>query len=284
MERRKHQPMHVMDYLSLGEYVVRSSVSVVSLDPGTQMPCNWGTGFMLRYRERHFLVTVYHVIEVDPDQMYIEMGKDVSGHAILQPVGGFYSFGKIVLKKQDKPEILVQELENPKNFLDIAFAEIPAGLQIWQAPLDFRHFQVREGHKITLDMVHSTEPKKEESYAFAGSILQKPRGVLVYSTPTFKYAIKYQNEVGDDHIFTGPEPCIEKMDYKGCSGAPILDGDGNLVAIARAVLHGTKVIYAFPISKLKLLIDTVLAIEGIEKPSVPPVDPVEENLSKGADA
>jgi hypothetical protein len=223
------------------------------------------------------------VIKVDPDKMYIEMGKDATGHVILQPLGGFYSFGKIVLKKQDKPESLIQELDNPRYFLDIAFVEISEGLQIWQAPLDFRHFQVREGLKITLDMVRSTEPKYEESYAFAGSVLQKPRGVLVYSTPTFKYDIKYQNELGDDHIFAAPEARIDEMDYKGCSGAPILDGHGDLVAIARAVLPGTKVIYAFPISKLKLLIDTVLAVDTIEKLSAPPVDPV-GNLSEGADA
>jgi len=197
--------------------------------------------------------------------MYIEMGKDASGHGILQPIGGFYTFGQIVLKKKDKLDNLIQKIEEPDDFLDVAFAEISEGLQIWQEPLDFRHFQVREGLKITVDMDLATEPKKEETYAFAGRIRHDPRGAVVHSTPTFKYAIEYRSKMNDDHIFAAPELCIDKADYEGCSGAPILNDQGNLVAIARAVKHGTKVIYAFSIAKLKLLIDTVLAVEMIGK-------------------
>src|ERR1700678_2409916 len=116
MEQDKDQPIWVMDQLSLGEFVVRSAVCLVNLDAGTQMPNSWGTGFILRYRERHFLVTVYHVIQVDPDNVYIEMGKDETGHVKLQQINGFYWFSKIVVNNSDKPENLIQKIENPEKF------------------------------------------------------------------------------------------------------------------------------------------------------------------------
>jgi hypothetical protein len=55
-------------------------------------------------------------------------------------------------------------------------------------------------------------------------------------------------------MFLAPEITQRKEDYEGCSGAPIIDSDGNLVALACKVLVGSKVLYGFSIQEcIKLL-------------------------------
>lgn len=73
-------------------------------------------------------------------------------------------------------------------------------------------------------------------------------------TPTLKNNLTFHRTNGYFHMFLAPEITQRKEDYEGCSGAPIIDSDGNLVALACKVLVGSKVLYGFSIQEcIKLL-------------------------------
>jgi len=59
-------------------------------------------------------------------------------------------------------------------------------------------------------------------------------------------------------MFLAPEIITDKENYEGCSGAPILDSQGRIVALACAVLTNSKVIYGFSIQECKKLLDYAL--------------------------
>jgi hypothetical protein len=61
-------------------------------------------------------------------------------------------------------------------------------------------------------------------------------------------------------MFLAPEVIKHKDDYRGCSGAPILDSEGQIVALACKIVENTKVVYGFSIQEcmklIKMTIDT----------------------------
>ena len=59
-------------------------------------------------------------------------------------------------------------------------------------------------------------------------------------------------------IGQAPQIISDSEDYEGCSGAPILDSQCRIVALACAVHTGTRIIYGFPIQKCKELLDYAL--------------------------
>jgi hypothetical protein len=180
-------------------------------------------------------------------------------------VGGFYHFEKINLSKLKDPKDLIPMLEKPDEILDIAFTEVFSPLDLFQEEIDFRYFKVEKGSKIFIGAETAAAPDKEKLYGFYGKIQQNVRGKLLYSRPTFKYDLTYHRTEGQYHIFLVPEKVIVSDEYKGCSGAPILDGNGNIVAVACAVRKGFKMLYGFSILECMKLIDSALASETVQK-------------------
>ena len=77
---------------------------------------------------------------------------------------------------------------------------------------------------------------------------------------TLKHNLKFHGTLKNFHLFLSPSLIVNKNDYAGCSGAPILSEDGKLVALACMVKVNTKLIYGFSIYEciklLNIAIDT----------------------------
>jgi len=59
-------------------------------------------------------------------------------------------------------------------------------------------------------------------------------------------------------MFLASERILDSKDYEGCSGAPILDSQGRIVALACTVGTSSKIIYGFSIQECKKLLDYAL--------------------------
>jgi hypothetical protein len=66
---------------------------------------------------------------------------------------------------------------------------------------------------------------------------------------------------GRFHLFKTPEEISDADDYRGCSGAPILDETGKLVGLAQSVIEGSNSIFAFSIYECKKLLDFAIETE-----------------------
>lgn len=262
---KENSPIELINTpLPLNEVIVRSSVKLVTLNEETLLPYAFGSGFIVRYKERFFLITVLHVVENDLSQIYIEVGIGSDRKAILKKVGGIQFFSQLKLSKELAPTGLMAKLQAPDDYLDIAFAEVQLPLELQQEAIDFGSFKVENGGKIFPDLDGAAEPGDAEYFGFAGYVQQKPRGTVLYSRPTFKYGLTYHRTDGDYHIFLVPENSIDSDLYKGTSGAPVFDDKGFLVGVARGVVSNTKMVYVFSIMKCKALINMALLAEGIK--------------------
>lgn len=244
------------------DIAIYSSVQVMLTNDEELKPVYWGTGFILDYNGRGFFVTVRHVATYQNLTVYLEtnLPSDESTTPI-QPLGGFCYFDLFNVDDLDKlksEEDFKELIDNPDEKIDIAFAEIKSPITLLQPETDFGAFIIKAGSKLPLFIQDIAIPDKEHDYMFYGKIKQEYNGIYLISTPTLKHNIKYNSTVGRFHRFLAPEIRIVKDEYEGTSGAPILDSEGRLVAIACKVYSGTKVILGFPIQECIKLLDMAL--------------------------
>ena len=107
-------------------------------------------------------------------------------------------------------------------------------------------------------MDEAGEPDKQQDYGFCGRVRQEVNGNVIKSQPTFKSGLKYRGKKGSFYYFTAPKIISDADDYRGSSGAPVIEESGKLIGLAAKVWEGTQLIYVFPIERCKELVDTAI--------------------------
>ena len=151
-------------------------------------------------------------------------------------------------------------IEENGERIDLTFSKINEPLDLRQPAMDFDSFKIEASQKIILHLESATIPNKEKEYGFYGKVKPKYSGIHLIMTPTLKHSLKYHRTNGYFHMFLAPEIIKSADDYRGCSGAPIIDSEGKIVALACKVVEGSKIIYGFSIQECMKLID--LAIDA----------------------
>ncbi len=224
--------------MTVAELIVRASIQVFQLDPATQMPVSFGSGCLVMYLGRTFFVSVSHVTDYNGLVTCLETNRppDERGQ-ILSPVGGICYFDQLKFKEGTSLQDF-EALASTGKRLDIAFAELKDTIELLQPAIDFPAFRVEAGEKVRLYLDNAVLPHGEETYGFYGKIRLEYEGRVLRSTPTFKHSLKFHRQKDHMYMFLAPEIILDKADYEGCSGAPILDSEGGIVALACAVVTG----------------------------------------------
>ncbi|MEZ2338776.1 hypothetical protein AB6735_24210 [Mucilaginibacter sp. RCC_168] len=247
-----------MSGLTDAELMVLSSVQIYQTRPGEDRAIGFGSGFKAVYRDRLFFISVAHVTDKGDLDNYLETNiydKDKRAW-IWKKIGGFCYFSLIEGSEVTVPEDLLKLLENEKEErLDICFTELKSDFPLIQLPIDFEYFTIEKTEKITLNLDYVAIPNLNERYGFYGKVRHNPGPRVHESQPTLKHSLEFQCKLGDFYILLAPEIIRDEYDYKGCSGAPVLDSQENLVGVASAVKPDTKIIYVFSIQRCKQLID-----------------------------
>jgi hypothetical protein len=127
-----------------------------------------------------------------------------------------------------------------------------------QLEMDFKAFKVEACTKLLLFMEDATVPTKDERCGFFGKTRHKYKGIQLTMLPTLKHSLIFHRTKGNFYMFLAPDRILDKEDYEGCSGAPILDSQGRIVALACAIVTNSKIIYGFPVQECKKLLDYAL--------------------------
>lgn len=251
------------------ELMVRSSHQVIVADKGKLIPESVGSCCLVLYRGKTFFISVSHVTNCEGLNTFIETNlPSVNGTTPLKPIGGLYYWSAFKVRGDISPEEFVKILEGDHEAMDITFAEVHPPLDLMQPEINFGAFKVEEGGKAFIMLEEAAGlPTKEEEYGFFGKIKSELRGQYLVSTNTLKFNLKYHRTDGNFHMFLAPEIIKDKLDYQGCSGAPILDSEGRIVALACKVRVNTKIIYGFSIMECKRLIDYAIDIEQLNLPT-----------------
>ncbi len=117
--------------------------------------------------------------------------------------------------------------------------------------------------KITIHRLNfEVEPSKDQLYSFAGltqsqKIEREGDNDIIKQHVTVVKKLKFIKKMDGDNIyvFKLPHPYIDHKFYKGCSGAPILDQNNNIVALVVEGNKDTDEIYGINMNKFKVILD-----------------------------
>lgn len=242
-----------MDAQKLKIALVLSSVPLRRLNQVGE-PIGLGTACIINYSSKRILLTANHIVE--EGNWAIELKYDFEKQTTaLQPLGKLHSFKKF-------SEEQLKEIDF--TFIEISKEIIPY-YQIIKDDLSMESECYRNILVSSLDAI----PHTLKSYGFHGQIRptqEKHRfGQLIFSGENrLETGMTYIGLENDTYKFKLNHKHLGHENYKGCSGAPILDNDGNLVSLVLGGDIEKDIIFGFPIAKYRRLIDIALSI-GVHK-------------------
>lgn len=255
--------------MTLLECFWKSSHQIVILSPGDNKEnseiVGWGSGFILKHKERFFFITCDHNVHLDDYDLGERTGIDYNVGVICnckQPnemlsmglitIDGFYFFESVDIRQ---PELV--------DLIDIAFAEIklPLPLPIYTNRLldyDGETILVPEGEtKLFIDGSSIGMPNAKDEYIIAGCIRNDIHSeIRMDRLNAFRDQIVYTGDKYCDSYFVFENPAqVVYNDWKGLSGSPVFNNNGNLVGMLNRVVEETNHLYVTPIQTILRFID-----------------------------
>ncbi len=241
---------------------LKSCLNVILQDRSRTRIIGTASGVMISFGDRFFFCTVEHNIDENKNRAAILTGERDGAIAMtVQPEElSFLKQLKLEELTADGLEKVLGNVETTKP-LDVAFAEMQE-LNLLQeestiSMQDGSTLYIDAGYKNVIDLGRVNQIKKNARYSFAGRIKTDISTEGNYSfEEKIVTGIKFIDMDNQLIRFDLGRPIRSHREFEGCSGAPILDKDGNLVALLKG---GDKditspYIYGFRLDKLKSFI------------------------------
>ena len=163
-----------LDYIN---FVTAASQQIVIVEPDTIQPVAFGSGCIVYYKDRTFLLSVAHVTNIGGYGACIETNlPPQEGKSEIYSVGSMCYFDQFKLPR-DFSQLDIKGFEDLGVFfdktLDITFCEIKENITILQPEIDFGAYKVNKGSKIILYLDDAIEPETGKHYGLFGKIRQK---------------------------------------------------------------------------------------------------------------
>lgn len=200
------------------QWIVVTSIPLVYLNE-RDIISDIGAGMMIDHGASRFILSVEHVVKSTSRGWAIIVQQDDSGQMEYYRPNFFSYVGK------------VREATGEFRLLDLCAAQVSPELETWY---EFRTprglFNKRPHHIFNTNSISS--PKTEQLYAFSGQVRTEKHGAHVLVSETAVYpGLIYSHSEEDIHHFKLPVPHPGHDAFHGCSGAPIVDMDRNVVAL-----------------------------------------------------
>lgn len=229
------------------QLLLLTSIPLREFDTAGQV-MNAASGCLVEYRDQRLLLTVEHATR-NGGRWAIELDYSPITGTQLHPIG---------------PLQFVRECDlfgtDPPRTVDLAYAFVPSGLCPRFAVYQGRDL-VRRLPRLVLRSDFSAIPRAGQRYGFSGHV---QLGWVPGDPPELHADVQLETglvlagmEAGDDiyaveHSFPGDER------YKGCSGAPILSTDGDLVGLVLGRVTGQPLLRALPLRRYRAAIDALI--------------------------
>lgn len=260
------------------EKIIRSSIHIIMLHPTTLLPVGVGTGCIINYQEEEILLTAAHVTEMHAATC-IDRGLPDAGYTTpVYSVGAMYYLERFDMTKYDEQITKLMEIEELKRkdnyadgkelidfgLIDLSFARLSQKADFIQRKLEFKDHVVKQSKKLVIDTDLRIRPDSVKEYGFFGRIkplIIKGSVVGLETTDVFYGGLQFIRKVGNYYEFELPSTIQDHTDFKGTSGAPIMDENGNVVSLVTHGYTGAKYIYGIALADFKSGIDGMLATD-----------------------
>lgn len=235
------------------DIISKSLLSFVSLKELNEdkLPINMASGCIVKYNAKHFLLTAFHAVG-NQQKWYLEIKYEHPTGMKMVPLGEFLFLKKFDLKtlKLEDVDLAIQELDKTITPYYQNISHDGDGKIAQEIP------------KIILEADFTIKPVIGEKYCFAG--VTKPE---CSRSDNKLLLLKQQLTIEEDILLLGEE-CDGEIyrfklskshpghdEYSGCSGSPIFDYNGNIVALVIGGNVQENEIYGISLNKYKIVFD-----------------------------
>jgi len=199
--------------------IILSSVHLHCLDEEIN-PIGFGTGCIIDLPYCDYLFTVFHVANKTEGRLAI-LSEYIEGKGPKYVVLGQFTFQCFINTKTGK-----------KSDIEFAFTKIPNKYDYFYQDINISG-NIKISKRIKkYKLQQIKQPDTNNSYGFAGHT--QPTLIDNYAIETvYMYHLDYRYKKTDGwlHIFEPPVNHPGHKYYKGCSGAPIIDEENNIVSL-----------------------------------------------------
>jgi hypothetical protein len=136
--------------------------------------------------------------------------------------------------------------------VDFAYAKVPSNLKAFRQDISEKQELISETEILVFAIDFATQPSSEDNYGFAGlvktDVEMHPNVTFVSSELRVYDSLTYLRTEGDNLVFKLPFNHPGHLEFRGCSGAPIINGAGMPVALLTGGSITTNEIYGVSVS------------------------------------
>jgi len=222
--------------------ILLSSIPLRKVD-SQMLPVGIASGCLIDYLGTRIVLSVFHATKRDGNwavEVKYEPGK---GTQLYCP-GGFHHLGLMKLGSAKIGEV------------DFSYREVSSDLISYYQEITPSGRVISEKEREVFQPDFYVQPDANEIYGFAGQVMPEMHGTTALVTEMRVYpGLKFVGTEDSYHVFELPVPHPGHEHFQGCSGAPIIDTKGNIVAL---VCHGDidrNAILGISLSKYKVVLD-----------------------------
>jgi hypothetical protein len=215
------------------------------------MPIANASGCIVEYAGAKFLLSIAHATIADSEWcMEIKSVDSIGGipTTVLQPVMmNSLREVRFIPEKNDFTEIKI---------VDFTYRKLPSSLTSDHVIAIVGDQQVISAERTIFKTDFEVIPDTKKRYGFYGNVnFSGVKGRRIVFEHRLEYDLSYIKTEGEYHVFKLPHKYGAHSNYQGCSGAPIIDSDNNIVALVAFGERSTNSIYGIDISKYKATLE-----------------------------
>jgi hypothetical protein len=207
-----------MNQKELEKYITLSSIPIRSIG-AYSLPTGLASACIFDYNRKRILLTVHHATGDMANwgiQVRFEPGKGTE----IKLLGSMYFLKSININTSIAKDI------------DFAYVEIPSDIEPVSQEIDGSTGAIRSETKRLFSKINFDKtPDINELYGFSGEIMPELIGSILMTESRTYTNLKYIGDEDDYYIFELPFNHPGHEHFRGCSGAPILDTKGDVVAL-----------------------------------------------------
>lgn len=231
-----------MNQKQLEEYIALSSIPIRSIGKNG-MPTGLASACIFDYKQKRILITVHHATG-NMENWGIQVKYEPNKGTAIKPLGPM-NFLKLFSIKT-----------NTARDIDLSHVEIPMDIEPVSQEIDAKTGSViNEKKRLISNIDFNITPDQNELYGFSGQIMpQLASNSLITELRTYTN-LKYIGDEDDYYVFELPFEHPGHKHFQGCSGAPIVDTKGNVVALVCRGDISTNLIYGISLKKYEVAIN-----------------------------
>ena len=228
------------------ELILLKSSAPLCLLNDKDLPVLNGAGCLVDYCGQRILLTVEHTTG-KPGRWALQLEFDKSGGTTLEVLDALNFLESVCLNT------------GQRKIIDFAYVGIPKELEAYRQEITDRQ-EIMASYPITVfDIDFDATPSKDDEFGFAGlvkGVLEQHPSLTFFASDLKIYdGLRFLRKDDDKYVFELPFDHPGHPEFKGCSGAPILNGEGKPVALLTGGCVKNNEIYGVSLNHHRASID-----------------------------